>query len=69
MCLIDQREQIKFVGINNSLQLTEPKNYIYLSFLIEGVSLTASRLCEAILAVVCVPDRDPSAVLLPAICI
>lgn len=25
MCLIDQREQISFVGINNSLQLTEPK--------------------------------------------
>lgn len=25
MCLIDQREQISFVGINNSLPLTEPK--------------------------------------------
>lgn len=25
MCLIDQREHISFVGINNSLQLTEPK--------------------------------------------
>lgn len=25
MCLIDHREQISFVGINNSLQLTEPK--------------------------------------------
>lgn len=25
MCLIDQREQISFVGINNSLQLTEPE--------------------------------------------
>lgn len=25
MSLIDQREQISFVGINNSLQLTEPK--------------------------------------------
>jgi hypothetical protein len=44
MCPINQRELISFVGINNSLQLTEPTNYVDLSFLIEGVPLTETRL-------------------------
>lgn len=67
MCLIDQREQISFVGINNSLQLTEPKE-LHLFELFDWSCLGKPAMWGT-------PDRayvagmDTSVLLLPAICI